>query len=456
MDLTEITEKINALPETMNGIVDEKLKTQKAEVLADLNVVVEKQQKQEEWLREVEARLAKSRTSLDNTDHLKTAIPERYHKCIDLAVRGGVRDPVKFVAMESWLKCATRAQIPRLNSGNPGQFYEEMLKLETALGVDPEAKAALQEDTSDEGGYLVPTPLEAEVLRVIEDSAVLRPLVRKLTMTAKTHNIPDEATGVTAAIVAEEAQISESEPTFGLKALTAKKIGVRGIGSQELIQDAAVGILAYWQQISNEKIALLEDAQGLEGDGTGVNFTGVAAASGVNSVSLGTDGAGISMGKLLETKWKAKKRSTRRGAAWICAPEIAQDLENMVVDVSATDFRPLWSFITPGLPTAFSATTSPNGPDGTLLGFPYYTSDEISVTVTQGANSDTSRVYFGPWGHGFIIGDLLGLQFAVSEHILFDKFQLMFRLLKRTAMLVAIPADFTKMLGARVGTQGQP
>ncbi|MCI0656865.1 MAG: phage major capsid protein, partial [Acidobacteria bacterium] len=60
---------------------------------------------------------------------------------------------------------------------------ELISRAEAALGVQ---KAGLDETNDTEGGYLVPQPLAAEVLRLAAATAAVRPLSRVLPMTSKT------------------------------------------------------------------------------------------------------------------------------------------------------------------------------------------------------------------------------------------------------------------------------
>jgi len=82
-----------------------------------------------------------------------------------------------------------------------------------------------------------------------------------------------------------------------------------------------------------------------------------------------------------------------------------------------------------------------------MLGYPVWTTDVIRVDRTVGTLTTAGNVYFGPWGHGMIFGDLVGIMFGVSEHVLWNTAQLVARLIKRTAILVGVPADFTKYTG---------
>lgn len=423
-------------------------------ILADIAKLQESDASLERFIKEVEAQANKARyggagLGVYQTDALRAVIPQRHVKALERLCRtpGKLEDKVRQVAMESWLKNSILLSNPQVSARVAPSLLEEMDKIERALGFEPTTKASLQEDTASEGGYLVPVPLEAEVLRMMEDGGIMRGLCRILPMVAKTHNIPNLATNVTVAEIAEEATITASEPTFGLRALTAVKFAVRAIASMELVQDSAIGILAYLIQLMSEKYALLEDQRILEGTGSGGQFTGVVAAASVNEVTNLANGALVTSAKIMEQKWKARKRASRRGAAWIAAPEILQQIEGFRADSATTGpflYQP--SYAVNSLVTGLGV----EGAEGVLHGFPIFAHSEINVARTVGSGTNCSNIYFGPWRSAVIIGDLLGLTFGVSEHTQWATGQLDLRMIKRTAGLVAVPEAMTKQTGVKI------
>jgi HK97 family phage major capsid protein len=84
-----------------------------------------------------------------------------------------------------------------------------------------------------------------------------------------------------------------------------------------------------------------------------------------------------------------------------------------------------------------------------LLGFPAYSNADMSVARTQGSASNCADVYFGKWS-SLIIGDLLGINISASEHVNFTSDQIVLRMIKRTGILVGVPADFTVAVGAKI------
>jgi HK97 family phage major capsid protein len=424
----------------------------------------------EDHLAEVDKKVSKARFDDGGTDQLKGAMPERYHKSIETAARYGSKmlvpmrdaagrvkgysviktDAVERAAIETWFKLASFATSPKLCAQH-GHDYPTILKemdtLQRAFGDQGVVKASnspFAVGAGATGGFLVPSPVEAMVLRIIEDFGVLRLLSRIMPMSATSHLIPQDASGVSVAVVAEAGTIAEAEPTFAQLTLTAKMIAARGKASIQSLQDAVIGLLEYWLERASEAYALFEDSEGLES--TSGNFTGLRTAGSVNAVTNGANGATVTYAKLAEQVYAAVKRSTRsRGAAWVMAPQILRRYVGLVDSngspiLNRNDVARVLS----------ENIVGPGYGEGTILGFPVFTSDQISVTRTVGTSTDCSVVYFGPFGQGgVILGDLTGMAFDVSDQVYFETAQIGMRLLKRTAIAVGVPTAMTIQTGVR-------
>ena len=422
--LAAITEGLAGLKAHVDGRIDT-IEGQIQEILA-------KYQSTEAWIKDVEEKLRVARFSSINgpSDALLAVLPERHKQMIPLFSLHPKwnKDPVKAAAMCAWLKNSAKLQLSRYARYH-AELAEEQEKLEKVLGV---TKAAMQEDTDSEGGHLLPAPHEAEVLRALADEAVVRPLARKVTLTSKTLDWPGGDNAVTASIIAEEGTITESNETFTNKQLVAKKFAALGTASLELLQDSMINLLDYYLTVASEKIALLEDDEALEGDGT--NFTGISAASGTNSVTAG--GTAATLAKEIGQVKFAGPQQSRRNAAWIMNSQTA----GYLVGVSDSDGRPLLNAEDIGRILSRQVGEGVGLGEGTILGNPVFTSDEIAVTA---GTPDTANVYYGNF-RGLIFGDRTGIDFAVSEHVAFTTAQIKLRVIKRTAILVAIPSYFTK------------
>lgn len=301
---------------------------------------------------------------------------------------------------------------------------ERMQEANRILGVSTHA---MQEDTGTEGGFLVPTPLAAEVLVAASTVAAVRPISRTLPMKSKTLPVPDVTTKPSVAIVPEEGTIAQSEPVIGQKILTAKKISALATLSLELEQDSAVVVGGMLFEVFGEAVASMEDAQALEGDGAGNNFTGLIAA-GVTDVPAG--GALADFDKLIDALY-ALPVPAIAGATWIMHPKALKSIAKLKDTQDRYLFNPSPSQGTPA----------------TLLGRPIRLSDQIATN--RGAGSDTV-IYVGNFGTGMLFGDRMMMTIAANPFLNWSTAQISVRVLERVAITVGIPTYFAKVSGVTV------
>jgi HK97 family phage major capsid protein len=416
---------------------------------ADANALLARLDGIESALDEIIRKNNDRRISLYGGDNILDAIPRKFRPLVErveqtrtspsyndmttqhgLALQPSSPDPVVAVGMGAWL----RGHLMKLSQ--PGNFDREAHeKLTQALGGIN--KVALQEDTASEGGNLVPVVVEGEVLRLIADNSVLRPLVRKVPMTTKTHAYPTRAAAFSAAIIAEEGSITDSVPSspFSQSSLTAKKLACFATVAGELMQDNVVLLADYLATEFAEQIGRLEDTQALEGDGTGVNFTGVVAASGTGSVFSGTNGDFLSYQKLVRTIYTGGEASSRDGGMFFWNPQIEESIVRTRLDqITAADAA--------GVPIWAPAAGVMGSPGQSLLGRPFKSLSGILKNRTNGTGTNQTNIYFGP-PRTIIFGDRLGFTVDLNPWGKFQSFQIDIRGLKRTGILVGVPAAWT-------------
>jgi len=117
---------------------------------------------------------------------------------------------------------------------------------------NPQAKAMAEqsgiyatgqlEDNNIKGGYLVPSVLANEMIRLVETRGIFRQNSRVIELTSKSLDIPRRAGGTTAYAIGEANAITASDMTLDLVTLTLKKWGVIVPVSSELANDAFVSV----------------------------------------------------------------------------------------------------------------------------------------------------------------------------------------------------------------------
>jgi HK97 family phage major capsid protein len=148
------------------------------------------------------------------------------------------------------------------------------------------SKAALQEGTDSEGGYLVPS--DAVRLPTIIKSGViggvLRPICAGFTTSRDSGDFPTSTDDVDWAAVAEEAAPGEDNPTLGQVTFTTRKIARINKVSTELLEDSAADVPALLGLLFARGLGRYEDKQGIEGDGS-TEPEGLRTTAGGDSVA---------------------------------------------------------------------------------------------------------------------------------------------------------------------------
>jgi HK97 family phage major capsid protein len=396
-----------------------------------------------EWLTDVEAKVNTARThGPGSRDGLVDAIPAEYRKHVEIAERSGYKDPVNQASRGLWWHFQFKAT--EALRGQTGKSPQEWIKMaediERAWGYDPAQKYAIQKaalgDAAAGGGSIIATPVEAEILRLISDNTIIRPLATKIVMTSVSHQIPVENSNVIAYImVTDGTTITDSIPAtnFASKPLAAKGFVGLATVSNQLIQDNIVGLNDYILTAVSERIGILEDIHALEGGfPTTQNFSGVHAAAGVNTFALGpttgTGGGYPTYAELIQLVYTGQQTATRRGAGFFMLPQV---FKGVVGSVDTTG-QPIFSFANvPGAIPSF------------IGGYPVYLVSSLSTQWTQGSQgSSSSCIYYGPPSK-IIFGDLTGMSFDLDPYGLFDKVQTRMRVYKRTAIQVPVGGYFT-------------
>jgi HK97 family phage major capsid protein len=87
------------------------------------------------------------------------------------------------------------------------------------------------------------------------------------------------------------------------------------------------------------------------------------------------------------------------------------------------------------------------GPAGTfaqsLLGYPVFLTSAIATNRTVGTGTNRTNIYFGI-PSSLIFGDLYGFAIDLNPYSKFSSYQVDIRGIKRTAVLVGIPTNWTK------------
>jgi len=142
-------------------------------------------------------------------------------------------------------------------------------------------KAAMQEDTDSEGGYLVPDEFSMDLIKALYNKSWLRTTQhRKFTMKHKTLEVPTVVESAAATRLAEEGSYTQQEPTTGVVTFTANKVQKMSKVSRELVADSRFPL---WEQVLKpdyeQSFAEEENAGFTTGVGTTIYPQGVLTGS---------------------------------------------------------------------------------------------------------------------------------------------------------------------------------
>lgn len=302
-------------------------------------------------------------------------------------------------------------------------FGDAVRAMVTGARTDSE-KRALAEGTDSAGGYTVPIRLATEFIdRLRAQSAAIRAGARTVPMDSQTLSIARLDTDPTVTWRAENALIGDSDPTFSALTLEAKALAGIVKVSRELLADS-VNVGEMLTNAFAQAMALEMDRVALWGDGTDDSPVGVAGTSGINEVSMGTNGAALSnYDKLIDAVYEMKLDNAADPTAMIMHPRT----EVALAKFKSGDGNPI---IVPEM----------------IARIPRLATTAASIAETQGTATNASSILFGDFRHLFI-----GMREEVRITILRERYadygQVGFLCWMRADVALAHKASFSRLKG---------
>ena len=309
--------------------------------------------------------------------------------------------------------------------------YEEAAKYG---GSKPPGTKALMGTplTSDAttGSYMVPTEFHAEVVRAMGEKSTMLQLVRTVPMGSRTKNVPVKATGVTLAwITSQGSEISETNPTFTQKTLTAYPLAAWISLTESLLDDDAAGLGEYFAEEFSDDLADELDNQVL--NGTGTPWEGLLVVDGVNEIAMDegkVNFSDVEFDDIMNLIGGITTQKYRRGASFVMNPVVLDSVRK----IKDANGRPLFTDMTAADPAR-------------LAGYPVHPCDAAPGTSAAG----TKFIVFGNFRH-FLLGKRKELELRwFTETAQAAKYEeIFFRAYSRWAGVVAIPAAFATLATA--------
>jgi len=354
--------------------------------------------------------------------------------------RYAAADPAGYLASAGWFQAKFEGALAarRGQTSAVAKWSERADKLFDAASpnLDASKRAALQEDTASEGGYLIPTVTENMIGWLRKDAAVVRSAgATIISMTTKTHQLPTLASDFAVNWTSEEGTITDAAPAapFGQGNLTAKKLTGLVTASIELIQDNIVNLMDFIMTHLLQQVGRAEDIQALEGDGT--VFTGLFSVSGTASVAGGANA--LSEDELRKLIYGAEHATTLENGVIFAHPFIMRDAIGLAIASGS-----------PWFATVFGVDQQGNARPRNIWGVPAFLTSGISKV--RGGGTETT-VYHGDPQY-IVIGERQGIGFDVNPYseTEYKKGQILMRLLMREAILIWVPGYYTKLTAVTV------
>lgn len=279
------------------------------------------------------------------------------------------------------------------------------------------------------GGFLVPAPLETDLIDLREQYGVFRQYARVRPMTSDTLAIPRRTGGLTAYFVSDEVAITESTKGWDRVNLTAKKLGALAKYSSELGEDAIISVANDLAQEIAYAFANKEDECGFNGDGTST-YGGIV---GVRSAFTNLSGTIANIAGLVVGTGNLYSELTLTDFESVVGklPQYA-DTPNARWFVHRTFYWTVMIRLMLASGGVTEAEVSRQGRNVPFLGYPAVFSQ---VMPSVEANSQVCAI-FGDLSLGAAFGDRRMTTIAMSEHLNFAEDQIAVRGTERFDIVV--------------------
>lgn len=301
-----------------------------------------------------------------------------------------------------------------------GQVRNEIRSWFNSFGnAETRAVAAMTAGTAANGGNTVQAQMLGEIIRKLRDLNPLWQYARVIPMGTSAINVPVAGTATLATAEGEGDALGDgaTQPTINQITLTASKIAHLVTFSRELLDDSEIDIEAYLTEILAEAMSAKEEALMVAGSG------GLAVATSVNSINIGTEALGTSSVTATDlfNIFHGINQKYRRNAIWLMNDSTVKAIR-LLTDSVAGQF--LWQ---PGLQA---------GQPDMLLGRPVITSSSMPELAT-GARA----IVFGDFNK-FLIGQRQVMEFQRLNELYAANDLVGLRVTERLAYALALAEAF--------------
>lgn len=241
---------------------------------------------------------------------------------------------------------------------------------------------ALVEGTDNQGGYLVPEELRAEVFRILPDFAIMRRLARIIPMATDTLLLTTLTARPSAYWTSEYASKTTTSAELGRVTLNPNDLVCLLPVTHQLLADANINLVTFITELFTEAIAVAEDTAFFTGSGTG-------QPKGINQESLASSdvGGSVNFDDVITLIDLVSQRVAQSPRAAFVAHRYVKRLLRQLKD---SNNNYIWR---DGGAAANNVGETRRLPD-TVYGYPFWEQNNLAQT----------ELYFGDWSN-YIIGD---------------------------------------------------
>lgn len=268
-----------------------------------------------------------------------------------------------------------------------------------------------------DGGYLVPTEFETQIVTGLEEANIIRSIAKTINTSAE-RKIPIAATHSTAQWTAENAAYTESDPAFAQKTIDAFKLTDLVKVSVELLQDSMFDLESYIAREFARAFGIAEEEAFCVGTGTG-QPTGIFTASGGTVGVTASSPTAITVDNLIDLIY-ALKSPYRRNAVFLMKDITVSALRKLKDSNGAYLWQPSVQAGQPDRLLGYPLYTSPYVPAAEAGSLPiafgdfsnYWIADRMGRTVQR-----LNELYAGNGQVGFIAAERVDGKVILAEGI---------------------------------------
>lgn len=293
--------------------------------------------------------------------------------------------------------------------------------------VQAACKTTMNETTASQGGYIVPTEYQWDLIQLNKDRTFALRECNVVPMSSDQKLWPTELTRAAMAWKAESASLAQSDPTFGQVALNSEKLTGMSWATNEMIQDAAIDVAGILTDQFSYGTALELDNQVLNGTGSPCSGVLTAAAGFSTVMSTGLSNFSSISFDNLSNMIDQVPEGYDEGGIFVFNKRIKHFLRTL------KDSQNRYLLVDPG-------GVAP----GTLWEQRYVLTSQSPKTT----GASTAFVTFGNFKY-FFIGQRLGsMTIDVDPYGRFDTYETRFRMVTRWALKIAVANAFSRLITA--------